>query len=449
MQKSALGKCVLGLVAGVLAANAQAVPILYVSDTFGDNVHVINPYTNGEVVAPIPIAHEHPLAPVVSHDGRYAYVQSTDGAISVIDVSVFAVTRTFDNPNPDAPDGPASMTLSPDDTILYASAAGTGDIARIDTSTGAVVSRIAGHSAWGASPLIRASHDGQRLYVLAAAAGKIDAIDAGSGELVGTATVPLSGQFDELLGFALTPDDATIAAVTYYGNFLTIDTATMTIRSTRQVGTTLYGIDLSPDGSHAFIAESNDGCLIDFDMPDGEPTGTSWGPNGCFAVAAGLDGHRAFLANYDVATNTYTVAMHNNTDQSTRISAPFGYPNFDGQSVGPATTTPQAGAWWNPAEPGRSFNIEVRHDTLVLTAQVYDEQGAPTWLLASGPYDAAAGTYLGSFTRYTGGQCLGCAYRAPQDSPADNGSLQLIFTSETTGFLDLDGTRIPIEKFDW
>jgi WD40 repeat protein len=340
------------------------------------------------------------------------------------------------------------MTLSPDDTILYAAAAGAGDIARIDTATGAVVSRIAGQSSWGTSPLIRASHDGRRLYVLAGATGRISALDAATGELVADVTVPLSGQFDEVPGFALTPDDGTIATLTYHGNFVTIDAATMTIRSTRQVGSSLYGIDLSPDGSHVFIAETNDGCVIDFDMPDGAPTGTSWGPNGCFAVAAGPDGHRAFLANYDVATGTYSVALYNNADGSTRIDLPFGYPNFDAQSIGPATTTPQAGVWWNPAEPGRSFNIEVRHGTLVLTAQVYDEQGAPTWLLASGPYDAQGGTFLGNFARYAGGQCLGCEYRAPQDSPVE-GSLQLIFTSETSGFLDFDGVRTPIEKFDW
>lgn len=446
MQKSTLGKCVLVFVAGALSADVQAISMLYVSDTVADNVHVINASTNTEVAAPIAIAHAHPLAPVVSRDGRYVYVQSTDGAISVIDAGTLVVSRTIDDPNPQAANGPASMTLSPDGRILYAIASG-GDIARVDTATGAIFSRIDGHSAWGASPLIRLSHSAGLLYVLDGRTGRIGALHEGTGELVGTVAVPLSGTLDSVPGFAVAPDGATLAAVTHLGNFVTIDTATMTVRSTQEVGRTLYDVDLSPDGSHAFIAESNDGCIIDFDMPDGETTGTSFGPNGCFAVAAAPDNHSAYLANYDVAGNNYSIAEFDSTDHSARIGGNFGYPSFDSQSFGPPMA-PATGIWWNPAEPGRSFNIEVRHDTLVLSAQVYDEQGAPTWLLASGSYDAASSTFVGTFSRYTGGQCLGCDYRAPQAAPVD-GTVQLTFTSETSGTIEIDGVSTPIEKFDW
>jgi DNA-binding beta-propeller fold protein YncE len=449
MQKSTLGKCVLGLVAGALSLNAQAVSTLYVSDTFANNVHVINTATNTEVVAPIPISHEHPLAPVASKDGRYVYVQTVDGSISVIDTRLLAVARTFDDPNPQAEHGAASMTLSPDGAVLYAIASGTGDIARIDTTTGTVTSRIAGNSAWGPSPTIRASHDGQRLYVLAGGVGRIGALDANTGELIADVDIALAGALDSVAGFALTPDDATIAAVTYLGDFVLVDTSTMTISSTEQLNDTLYGIDLSPDGSHVFIAKTNDYCMIDFAMPNGAVNLTSWGSNGCFAVGAVPDGHHVYFANYDVGTDLYSVTEFDRGSRTVSIGGTFGYPNFDNQSFGPVMATPQAGVWWNSAESGRSFNIEVRHATLVLTAQAYDADGAPTWLLASGPYDAASGTFSGTFTRYAGGQCLGCAYRAPQGSPVDNGEVQLVFSSDTQGTLTFDGIEIPIEKFDW
>lgn len=447
MQKSTLGKCVLGLVAGALSVNAQAVSMLYVSDTFANNVHVINTATNTEVVTPIPISSE-PLAPVASKDGRYVYVQTVDGSISVIDTGLLAVVRTFDDPNPQAEHGPASMTLSPDGTVLYAIATDTGGIARIDTTTGTVTSRIAGNSAWGPSPIIRASHDGRRLYVLAAGVSGIDALDANTGELIGDVNISLAGALDGVTGFALTPDDGTIAAVTYFGDFVLIDTATMTISSTEQLNDTLYGIDLSPDGSHVFIAKTNDYCMIDFAMPNGPVVLTSWGSNGCFTVGAAPDGRHVYFANYDVGTNLYNVAEIDRSSGSANISGNFGYPNFDNQSFGPVMATPETGVWWNAAESGRSFNIEVRHGTLVISAQVYDEQGAPTWLLASGPYNATNGTFIGTFSRYTGGQCLGCAYRAPQYSPVA-GTLQLTFASDTSGILDFDGVRTPIQKFDW
>jgi DNA-binding beta-propeller fold protein YncE len=451
MKKSLLGKCALAFITGSLAVAAQAGPMLYVSDTFLGNVRAFDTATNLEVGDPIPVAHDHLLPPVVSPDGQFVYVQSTDGAISVIDTSLRAVARTFDNPNqdPESTDARPSMTLSPDGRTLYAIAADSSTIACIDTSTGAVVSHIDATLARDPTPVLRASHDGQRLYALSPSSGTIVAFDPGSGALLGRVALPLAGSSDGVTGFVVSADDATIAAVTYLGNLTTIDAATLTVRVSIPVGRTTWGVDLSPDGAHAFVPESNDGCIIDVDIVARTAIGTGVASNMCSSIAAARDGHGAYVASYDRGSATYSVLAFDSTDRSMTTVATVGYPSFDSQSIGGAVGTPAAGIWWNPEESGRSFNIEVRHGTLVLSAQTYDADGAPTWLLASGPYDAATGTFSGTFTRYAGGQCLGCAYRAPQGSPVDGGEVQLVFSSETRGTLTFDGVDIPIEKFDW
>jgi DNA-binding beta-propeller fold protein YncE len=120
---------------------------------------------------PIPIF--LPLVPVVSPDGALVYVQSVNGPIYVVDAATRSVVRTFDDPNPTAVDGPATMTLSPDGRVLYVIGTGDAGIALVDTNTGSVSSRIPATGIASPSPLIRISHDGQTLYVLDATSAAI------------------------------------------------------------------------------------------------------------------------------------------------------------------------------------------------------------------------------------------------------------------------------------
>jgi WD40 repeat protein len=376
-------------------------------------------------------------------------VQSVYGSISVIDAPSKSVVRVFDDPNPSVADGTASMTLSPDGSVLYAIAR-DGAIAVVDTGTGAVTARIPGNATTASSSLIRISHDGQRLFVFSGT-GTISAIDATTGAGIGQVSIPSAGIYDQLTGFAVSADDRTLYAVEYYGNLISIDTASMAVTSTIPIGRYPYAVDLSPDGSHAIVAETGDSCVSSVDLASQITTGTGIGGNSCFAVAAGRDGRHVYLGSYDVASNAYSVVAFDTTDGSVVTIPGFSYVNFDSQSFsgGGSSVTPEPGTWWNPAESGRSFNIEVRHGTLVLVAQVYDSSGAPTWLLASGPYDPTSGTFSGEFGTYSGGQCLGCTYRAPDFSPVNGGQVRVVFSTVTSGMLYFGDTSTPIQKFDW
>src|ERR1700734_524864 len=61
---------------------------------------------------------------------------------------------------------------------------------------------------------------------------------------------------------------------------------------------------------------------------------------------------------------------------------------FDFGPGGSATAQPagsaQTGWWWNPAESGRGFAIEVQGNQMYLAGYMYDSAGNPTWYVASG-----------------------------------------------------------------
>jgi hypothetical protein len=119
-----------------------------------------------------------------------------------------------------------------------------------------------------------------------------------------------------------------------------------------------------------------------------------------------------------------------------------------GVNATPTATQPQAGYWWNPAEGGRGYTIEVQNNIAYVAAFMYDANGNPVWY-ASGPAALTQGnTYQGSWVSYSGGQTLTGSYHAPNSQTANAGNLTMQFVSPTSGTLTLpDGRQIPIQRF--
>lgn len=107
---------------------------------------------------------------------------------------------------------------------------------------------------------------------------------------------------------------------------------------------------------------------------------------------------------------------------------------------------PENGWWWASNEGGRGFNIEVQNNLLFFAAFAYDTGGAPTWITAGGPMTSDR-DFSGALTRYTSGQCFGCAYVQPTAVAA--GSLTLRFTSSQTAVLTINGAAITVKRFDF
>ncbi len=106
---------------------------------------------------------------------------------------------------------------------------------------------------------------------------------------------------------------------------------------------------------------------------------------------------------------------------------------------------PVPGVWWNKNEPGSGFGLDYENGTLIAEVYSYLAGGASQWYLAAGPL--TNNVFTATLDKYTGGQCVSCAYKAPALSGND-GTITITFTSATTATADLPGGRhIQIERF--
>ncbi len=87
------------------------------------------------------------------------------------------------------------------------------------------------------------------------------------------------------------------------------------------------------------------------------------------------------------------------------------------------------GWYWNPAEGGTGFFIEVQGKSAYLGLFVYDDSGLPTWYSAMGTLAAQGEGYLftGSLRQYAGGQPVDALdYKSPTSSAA--GVVNIVFS---------------------
>ena len=109
---------------------------------------------------------------------------------------------------------------------------------------------------------------------------------------------------------------------------------------------------------------------------------------------------------------------------------------------GPSDYLPQSGWWWNPAESGSGYSIEVQGNNLFFVGFMYDGAGHPVWYYSAGPMTAVTG-YSGPLLQFAGGQTLNGTYHAPS-SPATVGSLAIAFTAPDAATLTFSGTGADI-----
>ncbi len=115
-----------------------------------------------------------------------------------------------------------------------------------------------------------------------------------------------------------------------------------------------------------------------------------------------------------------------------------------------AADHPENGFWWNKAEPGRGFNLEIQDNYLFFAVYIFDNQGAPLWYTTQGKLDAN-GNFTGVLTTARNGQCINCNFLQPQILLGAGGPIQINFTSNTAANLIWGNPQrtIPIERFDY
>src|SRR6185369_4352508 len=87
---------------------------------------------------------------------------------------------------------------------------------------------------------------------------------------------------------------------------------------------------------------------------------------------------------------------------------------------------PVPGAWLNPSESGSGFGLDYKDGTLIVEVYSYLAGGASQWYLAAGPVTNSV--FTATLDKYTGGQCITCAYVAPALAGND-GMVTITFTS--------------------
>ena len=113
------------------------------------------------------------------------------------------------------------------------------------------------------------------------------------------------------------------------------------------------------------------------------------------------------------------------------------------QSLG---DVPQSGWWWNAAEPGRGYFIEVKNGRFYIANYLYDSSGNAFWQV-SGPGSISAATLSGSLSTYSGGQTLTGPYKSPT-GPSSAGSMSVSFSNSTHGTITWPGGSVPITRYE-
>ena len=113
----------------------------------------------------------------------------------------------------------------------------------------------------------------------------------------------------------------------------------------------------------------------------------------------------------------------------------------------PATASqPETGVYWNPAESGRGYTVEVNDGVATVGLFHYDAAGDPVWNLASGPL-TPGGALQATLQAYDGGQLLAGLYQPARLLPPA-GQLGAAFADPCAGSLALPGRdALAVQRF--
>lgn len=204
------------------------------------------------------------------------------------------------------------------------------------------------------------------------------------------------------------------------------------------------GIWWNPSESGRGFAVERQGAIVTLGAymyePDGRPvwyvgplsrqaSGSYVGTVSRYAGGQTLTGsYRAPTSASAVATVTFTLSTA--TSGTLQFVTSTGTSNIpvqrfalNGGSAVASTAGFESGLWWNDAESGRGFFVDVQGSTAAMASYMYDSNGAPIWYLTVG--SVSGDRFSGTMQGYEGGQPLGSGYQTPQaTTPAGTVTVQ-------------------------
>ena len=119
-----------------------------------------------------------------------------------------------------------------------------------------------------------------------------------------------------------------------------------------------------------------------------------------------------------------------------------------GAAMTPPLGTPETGIWWNPAESGRGFALEIQGGTMFLGGYMFDASGNPIWYSSGQTPMTDAMTYVGVWEQLGNGQTMTGTYQPATPVNANVGTVRIQFSDTQNATLTLpDGRQIPITRF--
>ena len=119
-----------------------------------------------------------------------------------------------------------------------------------------------------------------------------------------------------------------------------------------------------------------------------------------------------------------------------------------GAAMTPPAGTPETGIWWNPAESGRGFALEIQAGTMFLGGYMFDASGNPIWYSSGQTPMTDAMTYIGTWNQYGNGQTMTGSYQPATLVNPNVGTVRIEFSNTENATLTLpDGRQIPITRF--
>lgn len=109
--------------------------------------------------------------------------------------------------------------------------------------------------------------------------------------------------------------------------------------------------------------------------------------------------------------------------------------------------SPESGWWWNPAESGRGFSLEVSGNAAFLAAFLYDASGRATWLAVAGSLRPDGG-FAAPLSAWRDGQTLAGSYRAPM-AAGSPGQIDLRCSQADRCTLTWPGGTLNVERYRW
>jgi hypothetical protein len=125
--------------------------------------------------------------------------------------------------------------------------------------------------------------------------------------------------------------------------------------------------------------------------------------------------------------NVGTLSAHFSDDTHGTITWPGGTVAIERQIFGGtgAAFQPFSGWWWNPAEGGSGYSVEVQGKNLFIVGFMYDDTGRPVWYFSAGPM-STDNTYHGTVLQFANGQTMSGPYRPP-GTPTTIATLDVTF----------------------